>query len=141
MSDEHQEKELPPCNQHEAMNWDCQACIEECNKLRMIPNAMAENRSLFRRWLNGESEKSIYPHMEIMSFSPAMRTMQACAEAYLAEHPTDDGEPLDYEFLDGLLTSKPGRGWIVNESLSIFSPRRGFVLIAGQGGANDSEEE
>lgn len=85
-----------------------------------------------------ETSDEIYPLLP-MGHGP-LRDKDTLAEAYLAEHPADDGELMDYDFLDGLLPSKLGRGWIVNESLSVFSSRRGFVLIAGQGGANDSEE-
>ena len=49
--------------------------------------------------------------------------------------------PIDDNFLDMRLESYPGRGWIVNDKLSIFRTRSGYKLFAGPNGANDCAEE
>lgn len=67
------------------------------------------------------------------------RDSRCLAHAYLAEHPADSDEPLDCDWLESVLPLVPGRGFILNENLSVFNSRRGFQLVAGQP-ADDSDE-
>lgn len=61
--------------------------------------------------------------------------------AYLALHPADDGDAIDIAFVQSLdLPSFAGRGYVVNEHLSIFNSRSGWHLVAGINGADDSDD-